>query len=300
MWTDEELEKFRRAGKIAAEVRSYAEGIVREGVKVLDICEGVEEEIRRRGAKPAFPCNVDVDWVAAHYTSPLDDASCIPPNSLVKVDVGVHVDGYIGDTAVTVCLNPEHLAMKQATDEALQAAIKVVKAGVRFSAVGTAVQSVIERYGFKVIRNLTGHGISRYIIHTGKPVPNISSLISFKAEDGEVCALEPFATTAKGEGQVVDGDAAYIYRIIKEKQPKTADTRKLFDHIKENYRTLPFAQRWIYKAFPEESTPATFERLIREKFIRGYPVLVEAKRGLVAQSEHTILVTRDGCEILTL
>ncbi len=297
--TSEELEKLRKAGKIAAEVRSYAERTVREDVKVLDICEGVEEEIQRRGAKPAFPCNVDIDWVGAHYTSPPGDMSRVPPNSLVKVDIGVHVDGYIGDTAVSICLNPEHIALKQATDEALQTAIKTINPGVKMSAVGAAVQSTIQKYGLRVIRNLTGHGVSRYIIHSGKVVPNIGSLNGARFEEGEVYAVEPFATTSKGGGEVVESDAAYIYRVLREKQPKSEEARRLLNYIKENYRTLPFAQRWIFKAFPREDTPAAFEGLIRDKFIRGYPVLVEAKRELIAQSEHTILVTRGGCEVLT-
>jgi methionyl aminopeptidase len=300
MLTDEELEKLRKAGKIAAEARTYAARIVKENAKILDICESVEEEIQRRGAKPAFPCNVDIDWVGAHYTSPPNDVSRIPPNSLVKVDIGVHVDGYIGDTATSICLNPEHMTLKQATDEALQTAIKTIKPGVKTPTVGTAIQNTIQRYGLKVIQNLTGHQVSHYILHAGKTIPNINTIIGPKIEEGEVYAVEPFATTQKGGGKIVESDTAYIYRILKEKQPKNEDARKLLDYIKENYHTLPFAQRWIHKAFPTKDTPAAFEKLINEKYIRGYPVLVEAKREPIAQSEHTLLVTRDGCEVLTL
>ncbi|MEM3737344.1 MAG: type II methionyl aminopeptidase [Candidatus Bathyarchaeia archaeon] len=299
MWTAEELEKLRKAGKIASEVRSYAERCVREGVRILDICESLEEEIRRRGAKPAFPCNIGIDWVGAHYTSPLGDTSCIPPNSLVKVDIGAHIDGYISDTAISICLNPEYMVLKQATEEALRAALKVIKPGMKTSEVGAVIQNTIQKYGLKVIRNLTGHGISRYIIHTGKVLPNVGMPIGPRLEEGEIYGVEPFATTQKGGGLVFEDKSVHIYRVIKEKQPKGESARGILQYIRENYRTLPFAKRWIFKAFPREDTNAAFEELVEGRFIRGYPVLVESKREPIAQSEHTILVTRDGCEVLT-
>ena len=77
---------------------------VREGMRILDVCEKAETLIHKRGGTPAFPCNVSVNEVAAHYTSPPQDTQRIPENSLVKIDLGVHVDGYIADTATTICL----------------------------------------------------------------------------------------------------------------------------------------------------------------------------------------------------
>ncbi|MFH1328458.1 MAG: type II methionyl aminopeptidase [Candidatus Bathyarchaeota archaeon] len=299
MLTDEELDKLRKAGKVSAEVRSFVDGIIRENVRIFDVCERIESEILKRGAKPAFPCNVDINEIAAHYTSPPNDDSQIPNGSVVKVDLGAHVDGYIGDTAISICLDPEYLILKQATDDALEAAIHIIKPGVKVSVIGEAIQREIEKYGLKPIRNLTGHGIARFMLHTGNPIPNVASINGLKVEENDVYAIEPFATTAEGEGEIGPGDIGFIYRILKDKPPKKDEERKLLDTLKKNFHTLPFAWRWALKTSPVKNFSSIFENLIKEKFIVGYPTLVELKKQPIAQSEHTVLVTGDGCEVLT-
>lgn len=299
MFTDEEAERLRRAGKIASEMRALAHEIVRERVRVIDICEKIEAVIRRRGAEPAFPCNVDINEIGAHYTSPPNDESIVPPASIVKVDIGVHIDGYISDTATSVCLNPEYTVLRQATEDALQRAIETMRPGVRVAAVGEAIQKEIEKYGFKPIRNLTGHSISRYIVHSGKHIPNVGTQDTLKIEEGDLFAIEPFATTNRGAGQVQDGRLGNIYRIIKDKPPKHPSARQLFDDLKNHFRSLPFAYRWISRASSVDNIAHAFELLVKERFVYGYPVLVERKLEPVSQSEHTILVHKNGAEVIT-
>ena len=301
MLDEEEAEKARRAGRIAREVRRWAEGYVKENMNILDICEAVEGEIKRRGGELAFPCNIDVNEVAAHYTSPPSDEARIPPSSIVKIDLGVHVDGYIADTATTICFNYEHMVLKQATDEALEEALKLVEAGVKVSDIGSTVQGVIERYGLKPIRNLTGHGLGRYQIHIpGESIPNVKTLTGYRMEEGELYAIEPFATTKEGKGQVTGDGEEYIFRVVKGKLPKDREKRRLMEAIRSNFRSLPFSLRGAAALSGAENFQAVFKRLVKERYIAGYEVLVEAGQQPVAQTEHTVLVKRGGCEVTTL
>jgi methionyl aminopeptidase len=161
------------------------------------------------------------------------------------------------------------------------------------------VERCIHRYGFKPIRNLTGHKIDRYNLHAGKSVPNVVGTESGRFEVGEIYAIEPFATTREAEGAVEDGDAAYIYRFVKSKGARSNEALKMIEHIHETYKTLPFAPRWIFKNWPGSEAQSAFRELIANRCIAGYPVLVEATGNVVSQAEHTIIVTETGCRVLT-
>lgn len=294
-----ELEAYRKAGRIIAELRGEVPGWVREGMAIIEVCRKVEDEIRKRGGNPAFPCNVGINEVAAHYTSPWKDQRTIPTGSLVKVDFGVEVDGYIGDTAVSVSFNPQHASLILAAQEALKAALGAVRAGGRISDVGVAVQRTIERYGHRPISNLTGHKIERFTIHAGKSVPNVAGTEAGKFLNDEVYAIEPFVTYREAAGQVHDGEDAYIHRFMKEKGAQSELAKKIIRHIRDKFRTLPFASRWIGDAFSGYGWGEAFVELRKARCVTSYPVLVEMSGKVVAQAEHTIRVTESGCEILT-
>lgn len=293
----QELEKFIESGKILSQVRGYVKGMQVRGRKVLDVCEEVEGKIREFGGRPAFPCNVGINEVAAHYTSPWDDGSVIPDGSIVKVDFGVELDGFATDTAIPRSLNPAYDSMIIAAESALQEAISAIAPGRKLSDVGSVVERCIERYGFKPIRNLTGHKIDRYTLHAGKSVPNVSGIESGRFEVGEVFAVEPFVTLRSAEGAVMDGDAAYIYRFVKTKGARSKAAIQLAEYVKDTYKTLPFASRWIHNSWRGDFS--AFEELVSQRCVVGYPVLVEATGQPIAQAEHTIVVTEGGCRILT-
>jgi methionyl aminopeptidase len=297
--SDEELEKYVKSGHILANVREFVRRMPIQNRRVLDVCEEVEGKIRSLGAGPAFPCNVGINETAAHYTSPYNDPSLIPSGSLVKVDFGVELDGFITDTAITISLNAKYDSMIVAAETALHEALTAVAPGRKLSEIGTVVEQCIHRYGFKPIRNLTGHKIDRYTIHAGKSVPNVSGMESGRFEVGEIYALEPFVTTRDAEGAVRDGDAAYIYRFVKEKGAKSKEALKLAEFVRGTYKTLPFASRWIFRDWQESGAQAAFRELVARRCIVGYPVLVEASGNVVSQAEHTIVITDDGCRVLT-
>jgi methionyl aminopeptidase len=295
----QELDSLVKSGRILAEVREFVRAMPIQGRPVLEVCEDVEGKIRELGASPAFPCNVGINDITAHYTSPYDDQSVIPANSLVKIDFGVELEGFITDSAIAISLNPIYDSMIVAAETALHEALAAVAPGRRLSEIGAIVERCIHRYGFKPIRNLTGHKIERYTIHAGKSVPNVAGMESGRFEVGEVYALEPFVTTRDAEGAVRDEDAAYIYRFVREKGAKSRGATELAEYIRRTYKTLPFASRWILRNWKDGDAQSAFSELVTKRCVVGYPVLVEVSGNVVSQAEHTVIVTDDGCRVLT-
>ena len=293
----ETLEALMKAGYIASRVREKARGYVEVGRPVIDICDFVEDNIKKLGGAIAFPCNVDIDRVAAHYTSPLGDPTVIPDGSLVKVDIGVHVEGYIADTATTICLEPRHAAMVEAAEAGLEAAIKMVRAGVAASDIGAAIENAIKSRGFIPIRNLTGHRMSRYIVHAGQSIPNIGGTNGYRLQEGEVYAIEPFAVPRDAAGQVIDGAPSNIYRFLKKRKVRSDAAKRMLKLIQARHRSLPFASRWVVKGVT--GGVKTFDELVEGKCIQSYPQLVERSGAPVAQAEHTVIVEPDGCTVTT-
>ncbi len=296
---EETVQRYRLAGKVAAEVREYMLKTVAEGMLIIDICEKTERMIREKGAQPAFPCNVSVNEIAAHYTSPPNDKRTIPENSIVKVDLGAHVDGYIADTAVTICFNRELDVLVQTSEEALKTAIRTLHPGLSISTFGGIVQKTVETRGCKPVSNLTGHQLGRYLIHTGKSLPNVSHFSIAKVNLGEFYAIEPFVTVPEAEGRIEYGREANIFRFLKPRSVKNEYAQQLLDYIVKNFRTLPFAERWLQGVLPANRYRAAFAELVDRKALMAYPTFIEVSEKPVAQSEHTVMVTEQGCSVLT-
>ena len=295
----EAYEKLRLSGKILRETREEMKGFVRENMPIIEICEKAEALIRKKGAKPAFPCNVSVNEIAAHYTSPPNDETRIPENSVVKVDIGAHVDGYLTDTAVTVCFNPEHKGLVDAAERALKAAVENVCPEMPTSKLGSIIETTIKSRGFKPVSNLTGHQVGRYVVHTGTSLPNVSQLSFSKIKLGGVYAIEPFVTLPKAAGRVENGDQVTIFRFLKSRSTANPHAKKLLKYVEENFKTLPFAERWLQNVVPPEHHREAFRELLRSKTLMQYPIFVEASGKTVAQAEHTVLIVEDGCVVLT-
>ncbi|HIH69507.1 type II methionyl aminopeptidase [Methermicoccus shengliensis] len=283
-------ECYVKAGKIWQKVMERAVPMVRKGAKLLDVANFVEEYIAELGGRPAFPCNISLNEEAAHNTPSADD-ELVFGEDIVKLDVGVHVDGYIADGAITIDLLG-HPELKRASEDALRAAIEVVEAGVSTAEVGAAIESTILDAGFRPVHNLTGHGLERYIAHAPPTIPNKNTKRGVPLEAGMVIAIEPFATT--GVGKVADGDRVEIFHTVSSRRARHPTARALQREI-EQYHTLPYAKRWL----KTERMEYGLLTLLKEGIVKGYPVLKEVSGGLVSQSEHTLIVMDGGCELTT-
>jgi methionyl aminopeptidase len=293
-------EDYIKAGKIASEVREMVRKKNWVGKTVYEICEEVEGEIIKRGAKCAFPVNTSINEVAAHYTAEPNDTLEISNSDLVKIDLGAQINGYIADTAVTVNYDPVYDVLVQAAEDALGNAMSMIKVGVKASDIGRTIEKTIKQLGCKPIANLSGHSLGQYTIHAGKSIPNIWSIGTFRLSDSDAYACEPFVTTNDALGFVREGKTKNIFAMVSRKKTKNEEADKLLDFIWTNFNMLPFALRWITKEYEEKKARELLEILIKKKAVHAYPILIEANEQRVAQAEHTFIPTEDGVTITTI
>ncbi len=281
-------ESLVKAGEIARKARDYAKEITREKARYIDIAEKVEKKIVDLGGKCAFPVDVSVNHIAAHDTPLHNDERVLVKGDLVKVDLGVHVDGYVADTAVTIEIGTsEHKKLIEAAEKALNEAVKLAKPGVEIGEIGRVIQEEISKFGFTPIKNLCGHGIKQYQVHTEPTIPNYSNNDKTKLKEDMVIAIEPFATN--GQGLVMEGKNSSIYELVNMKNTRNFEARKILKFIDENYNTLPFCERWIVKQFGLKAQ-FLLKQLENEKIIQQFTILPEKAKGMVSQAEHTILI----------
>ena len=288
---DEKYENHREAGKIVTQVRAEAVERIEVGASHLELAEWVEGRIRELGGKPAFPMNISVDEEAAHATPGVDDDETFG-EEMINVDIGVHVDGWIADTAITVDLSGQD-ELLEASAEALDAAIEMIEPGIDTGVLGDVIGRTIEGYGFNPIVNLTGHGLGHWEQHTTPNIPNRKVSQGVELAVGDVVAIEPFATD--GGGKVTEGSDEEIFALESEGSVRDRNARQVLDRVTEEYRTLPFATRWL----DADRAEMALRRLKRQDIVHGYPVLKEEEGCYVSQKEHTVIVTEDGCEVTT-
>lgn len=288
---DDILEKYLTAGALAAKLRHEGAQGIRIGASYLDLVESIEARVQDEGAALAFPLNLSLNEDAAHDTASPGDERVFRKGDVAKLDLGVQIDGYIADTAVTVDLGNNSLLV-DASRDALDAAIRAVKPGVTAGILGAAIQKEIESRGYRPIANLTGHGLDQYVQHCSPSIPNINTGGGVMLEEGMVFAIEPFATT--GSGRVGEKSRMEIYSQISNRPVRIPAGRIILEKIR-NLHGLPFSRRWLGERKLDLALPA----LVRSGTLHAYPVLADIPGSLVSQHEHTVIVTGDGCIVTT-
>jgi methionyl aminopeptidase len=282
----ETLEKYRKAGRIVAEIRQEISGDLKPGARILDVAGRIEDMIAKKGARPAFPVNISINEIAAHYTPSRADTKEIGEGDLVKIDMGAHVDGYIGDMAFTYCSGPSSLV--RASEKVLDEAIGVIRPGVSIAEIGETIENAARSQGAGVIVNLTGHGLDRYVFHGPPSIMNVKNNIQHRLKEWDVVALEPFITETNGH--VKNSGTVEIYRYLQDRPVRLAEARKILALARDDYRSLPFAKRWLYSRFSPVKVSLALRQLEAVDAIEAYPVLREMDNRPIAQSEHTIIV----------
>lgn len=282
----ERLDKYVKAGKIASDALEYGQSLIKKGAKVVEILDQVEERIIKLGGKMAFPVQISLNEFAAHSCSDLNDQTLLE-DQVVKLDVGVHIDGFIGDNALTVDLSGKYSDLVKASREALKATLKVVGPEVPLCEIGKTIQEVISSYGFVPVRNLSGHGLGEYDIHTKPSIPNFDNGNKNKLEEGEVIAIEPFAST--GAGIVQESSPATVFTLIDEKNIRDPITRNILKEVR-TYHSLPFAKRWLERKFGLPKTNFALRTLNKAGCLEEHAPLFDQRRGRVSQAEHSVVV----------
>jgi methionyl aminopeptidase len=295
-----ELEDLIKAGQLTARIKKDAERLAIVGERLFDIAETIEMMIEKEGAMPAFPANVSINELAAHYTPSNDDVSEVPEDAIIKLDFGLIKGQAITDTSITVDLSGKHDNIMAASREALENAIKTVKPGIPVDEVSKVIFDTIKKHGCKPISNLMGHKIEWMNLHAGVEIPNIPAHEMYEFQVGDVFAIEPFVTTKEGAGYIKETDHVEIYSLFVPGNIRLRQSRKMLEYILGHYKTMPFCERWLFKEFQSKlMLNSGLKEMLKARVLMAYPVLAEAKGEPIAQFEETIVVTEDGCIPIT-
>ena len=292
-----DIENYRKAGKIAKEVREFARNFIKKDMALLEIAEKIEGKIIELNGKPAFPVNLSINEIAAHYTPAYNDET--KADGLLKVDIGVQIEGAIADTAFSLDLTKDKKYEKliDAAEKALDEALKVVKNNdkIKINSIGKVIYDSIVGFGFSPVRNLSGHELGEYMVHAGITIPNYDNKNIQEIEEWAY-AIEPFATS--GLGLVQDGKPGEIYRFESRKGVRDSLAREIMNFVEEEYKTLPFCSRWIIKKFGARASLA-LSLLEKAEIVYRYPLLVEKSHKEVSQAEHTFILYKGKVEVTT-
>lgn len=285
---------YLRAGRIAKEARDLGARMIEdgEGLPFLEVAEAVEGRILELGAGLAFPVNITVNNEAAHYSPVPWERRVFREGDMVKLDVGAHVDGYIADTAVTVIVGGGDHPLMEAVRAAIEEVISGIRVGMKVSEIGSIIERTIRSRGFRPVYNLTGHSLGRYRLHAGLSIPNFDDGSGARILPGMAVAIEPFGTDGKGIVRN-DGDG-HIYMLNPDRPPIMEGFARKISAL---YDGLPFAERWLARDYPEARRDLPLAR--RARVLVHYPKLVEGRRKMVAQFEHTFLLTEDDIIVTT-
>lgn len=298
-YSEEDYATLEKAGAIARKTKEHSREFVKPGMTLLEVAEKLEQYIRHEGkeagveAKPAFPINLSVGSNAAHYTPAADDAAVVGEKDLLKVDIGVRIDGVCSDTAVTLDFSGENGKLVEAAEQALANALSVMKAGVNTREIGREIEKTIKQFGFRPIENLCGHSIEPFVLHAGVEIPNVP-VGGYTLEEGDVFAVEPFATNGGGRVRE-DASVCEIYSLAEPKPVRLQASRRVMEMVAEEYKTLPFAKRWLAEI---PGLQIAVNDLSRQGVIHGYPLLHEKPGALVSQAETDVIVEEDGVKVI--
>ena len=287
-----EYTNYQKAGEIAKEAVKLLKKETKPGVSLLSLAEKGENKIRELGGKPAFPINISINEIGAHY-SPIPNDKKTLGDDLVKIDIGVHVDGYIADTAFSLDFTGTYADMMTANEKALEEALKLATPGTNVSEIGEAIHKAIYEAGYQPIVNLSGHSLDQYNLHAGQNIPNIKTG-DFVLKEDMAIAIEPFATD--GEGKVTDSPESVIFRYLEDKPVRMREAKTLLKTAKERFDGLPFSMRWV--KMPQLKLKFALNQLIQANAIYSYPILIEKRKGKISQFEHTVIV-KDKPEVTT-
>jgi methionyl aminopeptidase len=284
-----EIDSYKKAGAIAKQIKTFAKNLIKPKMKLLDIAEAIDAKILELGGEFAFPVNLSLNEIAAHYTPASGDETLA--EGILKVDIGVAIDGFIADTALSIDLtkNKEFKEMIELNQNFLENISKIIKVGMEVREVGESCQKTLEEWNkekFSIIKSLSGHSLSQNTIHAGLTISNYKNT-NKKILDEIAFAIEPFVTT--GVGDIYEGEPGGIYILKNDGQTRDRDARKVLEFIREEYETRPFCARWLAKE-GFDKLKFVLKILVKQGILYEYPMLIEKSRKPVSQFENTFVI----------
>ncbi|SCU95339.1 LAME_0F11760g1_1 [Lachancea meyersii CBS 8951] len=315
-WND-----MRKGSEIHRRVRKNLQNKLKPDMSLTDVVNVVENATRKftgvdengdhkdrpKSQGVGFPTGVSLNHCAAHFTPNAGDQTILRYEDVMKVDIGVQVNGYIVDSAFTVTFDDKYDNLLTAVKEATNTGVRESGIDVRLTDIGEAIQEVMESYEVelngktyqvKPCRNLCGHNIAPYKIHGGKSVPLVKNGDQTKMEEGEHFAIETFGTT--GRGYVISGGEVSHYAKNEGSwpTPSLSKAKSLLKTIDDNFGTLPFCRRYLDR-LGEEKYLFALNSLVKHGIVEEYPPLCDIQGSYTAQYEHTILLHPHKKEVVS-
>ncbi|KAF5292437.1 hypothetical protein FQA39_LY13984 [Lamprigera yunnana] len=302
--------EVRLAAEAHRQTRQYMQRWIKPGMTMIQICEELENTARKLikenglQAGLAFPTGCSRNHCAAHYTPNAGDPTVLEYDDVTKIDFGTHINGRIIDCAFTLTFNPKYDKLVEAVRDATNTGIRVAGIDVQLCEIGAAIQEVMESYEIdldgktyqiKSIRNLNGHSVSPYRIHSGKTVPIVKGGEATLMEENEYYAIETFGSTGRGMVHDDMDCSHYMKNYDMSYVPLRLNSSKsLLSIINKNFGTLAFCKRWLDRAGATKYQMA-LKDLCDKDIINAYPPLCDVKGCYTAQFEHTIIL-RPTCK----
>ncbi len=207
-----EIEKLRRSGKLVREILEETRSLVQPGVTTLDLEKFVEKRLAQARAKPAFkgyrgyPCCLCAS-VNEQIVHGIPSGRRLNEGDIISLDLGVIIDGYYGDAALTVpvgVISELLQRLLRITEESLQLAIDKARVGNRLGDVSSVVEEHVVSNGFSVVREFVGHGIGRQL-HEEPQIPNFGQPgYGPPLKEGMVLAIEPMVNIGGSSLRILD------------------------------------------------------------------------------------------------
>ncbi|CAR26199.1 hypothetical protein ZYGR_0E01830 [Zygosaccharomyces rouxii] len=318
---EQEWNDMRKAAEIHRRVRRNVQNKIKADMPLTDIANTIEDATRKfTGAEDlhtmenpksqgiGFPTGLSLNSCAAHFTPNAGDKTVLRYEDVLKIDVGVQVNGNIVDSAWTHTFDPKYDNLLKAVREATYTGVKEAGIDVRLTDIGEAIQEVMESYEVEIdgktypvkpCRNLCGHNIAPYTIHGGKSVPIVKNGDETKMEEGEHFAIETFGSTGRGF-VVPGGECSHYARNAGVQVPSSqlGNAKKLLHNIDTYFGTLPFCRRYLDR-LGEEKYLFSLNNLVRQGIVQDYPPLNDEPGSYTAQFEHTILLHPHKKEVVS-
>ncbi|KAF3208337.1 hypothetical protein TWF106_011440 [Orbilia oligospora] len=315
------LRTYRKAAEVHRQTRRWVQENVKPGHSTLEIAEGIEDSVRALLGHPGleagdslkggmgFPTGICLNHEVAHYTPSTGKGVVVQHQDVMTVDFGVHINGWIVDSAFTMAFDPTYDDLLAAVKDATNTGVKTAGIDVRISDVSAAIQEAMESweveirgktYPVKPVRNLTAHDIKHWHIHGGKSIPFVKNSDQTKMEEGEIFAIETFGST--GRGYTRDDVGIYGYGLNHDAPLTTslplASAKRLHKTIREHFSTIVFCRRYLDRLGLDRYL-AGMNCLVQHGIVEAYKPLTDIEGSYSAQFEHTLILRENHKEILS-
>merc|ERR1712072_1519117 len=323
--TPEVLSKYRLAAEIANRTLKMLMEQCKVGMKILDLCELGDRTIVEECAKVhnkgkakveakdkgvAFPTCISVNEIAGHNSPPLGDETTLADGDLVKIDLSVHIDGWIASVAHTLCVAEDPAApiegrkgaVVMAAAVAAEGLFAALKPGVSNASLPPIFENAAKAFGVNVVEGVLSHQTKRFVIDgnkviISKVVPGEQTVDEDTFEVNDVLAVDIMMSTGEGKPQEKDEKKQMVFKraVDQNYNLKMKVSREIFSKIVGDYPTLPFSLR----QYDDARARLGMKECLEHDLFHTYPVLEEKEGEFTAHMKFTVMMTDEGVQRVT-